>query len=82
MDINATMRQLFDAEKIGAVGKAQELALAILTWINHGGFAPHGFTIGQAKRAAQMILTAPGVAARVDGDLWTLNPLNGKEKKT
>ena len=56
MDINATMRQLCDAQNNGAVGKAQELALAVLTWINHGGFAPHGFTIGQARRAAQMIL--------------------------
>lgn len=62
MDINATMRQLFDAQKTGAVGKSQELALAVLTWINHGGFAPHGFTIGQARRAAQMILR--GVAMR------------------
>lgn len=56
MDINATMRQLFDAQNAGAIGKAQELALAVLTWINRGGFAPHGFTIGQARRAAQMIL--------------------------
>lgn len=62
MDINATMRQLFDAQKTGAVGKAQELALAVLTWINRGGYAPHGFTIGQARRAAQMILC--GVAMR------------------
>jgi len=56
MDINVTMRELINAQKAGAIGKAQELALAILGWINHGGFAPRGFTIGQARRTAQINL--------------------------
>ena len=63
MDINATMRKLLDAQKTGAIGKAQELALAILGWINHGGFALHGFTVGEAKRTAQINLR--GIALRM-----------------
>lgn len=64
MDINATMRELINAQKTGAVGKAQELALAILGWLNHGGFAPHGFTIGQAMRTVQTNLR--GIAMRFE----------------
>lgn len=63
MDINATMRELLDAQRTGAIGKAQELALAVLGWINRGGFAPCGFTIGEAKRTAQINLR--GIARHV-----------------
>lgn len=63
MDINAIMKELLNAQKTGAIGKAQELALAVLGWIDRGGFAPHGFTIGQARRAAQINLR--GLAKRV-----------------
>ena len=63
MDINAIMRELLNAQKTGAIGKAQELALAVLGWINRGEFAPHGFTVGQARRMAQINLR--GVALHV-----------------
>jgi hypothetical protein len=56
MDINAIMKELLSAQRKEAIGKAQELALAVLGWINHGGFAPHGFTVEQARRTAQINL--------------------------
>ena len=64
MDINRIMKELLNAQKIGAIGQAQELALALLGWIDRGGFAPHGFTIGQARRTAQINLR--GLAKRLN----------------
>ena len=64
MDINAIMKELLNAQKTGAIGKAQELALAVMVWIDRGGFAPHGFTVGQARRAAQINLR--GLAKRLN----------------
>ena len=64
MDINRIMKELLNAQKLGAIGQAQELALAVLGWIDRGEFAPHGFTVGQARRTAQINLR--GIAKRLN----------------
>jgi hypothetical protein len=56
MDPNATITALFAARRDGDQGTAQELARALLGWLDMGAFPPDGFTTEEAYIEALDVL--------------------------